>query len=355
MALKGLVSNVDDSSANISIFHALCASAAYNLYELGKRNSEEDRVLALDHEDQAIQHLRHDLTRASQHRDQSSAMAIMACITVEAVSGTTQRWRTHVSGGLGYLVELQAQGVDERIISSFRNHMVKMAMLSGVNVPDNLKSFLTEGQDSALEFTFPYYGISRAFLRALDHTNILSEKSAAISSRELDALELQLYLSFPSGMPDELALDLSPKLRDVIHHTSVAFYYAGLVFFQRRIRKAPVSGVQDLVELGVRELLAVERVGGEELGCMMMWPALVLGAECVRSELQQHMQIVGHPPRVASSKRLWPLLDLEIRIPSRTCLNGHFHKTPVAIRLLTQPRHSGSAPNKDLDSGTWLF
>lgn len=223
-------------------------------------------------------------------------MAIMACITVEAVSGTTQRWRTHVSGGLGYLAQLQAQGIDETVISAFRNHMVKMAMLSGFAVPENLKSFLEEESDAALEFTFPYYGVSRSFLRALDRTNVLAEASAPATSKELDALELQLYLGFPSGTPSGHSSILSPERYDVIHHTAIAFYYAGLVFFQRRIRHTPVAGVQDLVELGVRELQSIERVGGGELGCMMMWPALVLGAECDGPELQGSMQTVSNSP-----------------------------------------------------------
>lgn len=293
MALKGLSSRAEDSNADIAIFHALCASAAYNLYELGKRAVEEDRVLALDHEQQAIRHLRHDLTRASQHRDQSSAMAIMACITVEAVSGTTGRWRTHVSGGLGYLAQLQAQGVDESILAAFRTHMVKMAILSGFSVPDVLKRFLEDDADDALEFTFPYYGVSRSFLRALDRTNVLAAQPAPAPTKELDALELQLYLGFPSGLLQKSVSGLSPKLHDVIHHTAVAFYYAGLVFFQRRIRQTPVAGVQDLVELGVQELQAVESAGGGQLGCMMMWPALVLGAECEGRELQERMQSVS--------------------------------------------------------------
>lgn len=296
MALKGLTSRAEDSNADIAIFHALCASAAYNLYELGGRAAEEDRVLALDHEQQAVRHLRRDLARAGQHRDQSSAMAIMACITVEAVSGTTGRWRTHVSGGLGYLAQLQAQGVDESVLAAFRTHMVKMAILSGFSVPDGLKRFLEDAaDDDALEFTFPYYGVSRSFLRALDRTNVLAAAAAAPapSEEELDALELQLYLGFPSGLPQRAASGLRPELHRVVHHTAVAFYYAGLVFFQRRIRRASVAGVQELVELGVQELQAVESAGGGRLGCMMMWPALVLGAECEGRELQERMQSVS--------------------------------------------------------------
>jgi hypothetical protein len=297
MALKGLVSQSKGSNADIAIFHAICASAAYNLFELTDRTNEEDRVLALYHDNEAVHHLRHNLTRADEHRDQSFAMAIMACIAVEAVSGTTQRWRTHVSGGLAYLTKLQSQGLDEAALSAFRQHMVKMAILCGFSVPDHLKYFLDDesGSSDGLEFTFPYYGVSRSFLRAHDHINVLLASARATrtaeAEKELDAFELQLYLDFPSlplyGQPST-ATDKATGL--VIHHTSKAFYYAGLVFFQRSVRCTPVAAVQDLVELGVQELESIDRVGQGALGCLMLWPVLVLGAECSAPDVQRRMQ-----------------------------------------------------------------
>lgn len=291
MALKGLVSSSEGSNADIAIFHALCASAAWNLYELGGRTREQDSALALNHDQQAIHHLRHNLARADEHRDQSCAMAIMACIAVEAISGTTQRWRTHVSGGLAYLAKLHSRGVDEVVLSPFQRHMVSMAILCDVPVPDNLKSFLNDERVEGLEFTFPYYGVSRSFLLNHDRMNTFaaaiatSANKTAELEKELDAFELQLYLDFP-GIPPQ-----GPGSSGlVIHHVAKAFYYAGLVFFQRSIRRAAIDTVQTLVELGVSELEALERVGNGELGCMMVWPVLALGAECDTPRLQMRMR-----------------------------------------------------------------
>lgn len=302
MALNGLVSKSGESNADVAIFHAICASAAYNLYELGGRQDEEKHVLALRHDQQAIHHLRHNLAQAHEHRDQSFAMAIMACIAVEAVSGTTQRWRMHVSGGLAYLANLQCH-LPEVILSPFRQHMVKMALLCGFPVPDEMKSFLHDNDQSTepLEFTFPYYGVSRSFLRALDRINTFaassstaSESPAPPTEKGLDAFELQLYLDFPSlSMPlqHQPPASTNPIHTIVIAHTARAFYYAALVYFQRLIRHAPHADVQALVRLGVGELEALERAGGEdELGCIMLWPALVLGAECGGDKEQGRMR-----------------------------------------------------------------
>lgn len=295
MALKGLVSKAGDSNADVAIFHAICSAAAYNLFELSGRTTEQDHVLALHHDSEAIRHLRHNLARADEHQDQSCAMAIMACIAVEAVSGTTQRWRTHVSGGLAYLSRLQARGVDETALSAFRQHMVKMALLCDFPVPDDLKSFLSNdgGAATGLEFTFPYYGVSKSTLQAHDRISMLataSSNGAPATEEELDAFELQLYLQFPGLPPQVFSSEASKRHAAVVHHTSTAFYYAGLVFFQRGIRRVPVAAVQELVELGVQELENIELAGSGKLGCMMLWPALVLGAECNTPGSQRRMR-----------------------------------------------------------------
>lgn len=315
MALKGLVSKAGDSNADVAIFHAICSAAAYNLFELSGRTTEQDHVLALDHDSEAIRHLRHNLARADEHQDQSCAMAIMACIAVEAVSGTTQRWRTHVSGGLAYLSKLQARGVDETAVSAFRQHMVKMAILCDFPVPDDLKSFLNneDGSSSGLEFTFPYYGVSKSTLQAHDRVNTLAASSSnrtPATEKELDALELQLYLQFPGLPPQVFSSEASKLHAAVVHHTSTAFYYAGLVFFQRSIRHSSVVAVQELVESGVQELENIEAVGKGKLGCMMLWPALVLGAECNTASSRQRMRAWFQSQRKLGFRNLVVLEDL---------------------------------------------
>ncbi|KAF2999413.1 hypothetical protein E8E13_007182 [Curvularia kusanoi] len=335
MALKGLKSESEGSNADVAIFHALCASAAYNLFELSGRSNEQDQVLALYHDNEAVHHLRHNLAHADKHRDQSFAMAIMACIAVEAVSGTTQRWRTHVSGGLAYLEQIQSQGLPEAALSAFRQHMVKMAILCGMSVPDHLKAFLQDesGASDGLELTFPYYGVSRSFLRAHDRINTILANAAMgrtaeqEQEQELDAFELQLYLDFPSPSPQAaLPGAMSGKNNSVVHHTSTAFYYAGLVFFQRSARQASVAAVQDLVELGLQELESIDRIGQGTLGCLMLWPALVLGAECDGAERQQRMQSWFHAQRRLGFRNLVVLEDLIAtvwRARSNTTANGN--------------------------------
>lgn len=330
MALKGLMSTATASTADIATFHAICACAAYNLHNLGtspddNTTTKEWHSLALTHDQAAISHLRHNLSTADTHHDQSSAMAIMACITIEAISGSAGgRWRTHVVGGLAYLRRLRARGdvaVSEDVFAAFQAHLVSMAILCGFGggggqaakteaLEDDLKGFLQEdiregAVGERLELRFPYYGASRGFLRRLDRMNSLAAiTSAAITTatrtndarlgellppeaaHELSALELQLYLDFPPSLgiaagPNPNATGaLSPTHALMLHHMAQAFYYASLVFCQRCVRRQPLSSVQTLVDIGVRQLEAIETVSGGTAGSVMMWPALVLGAEC---------------------------------------------------------------------------
>lgn len=283
MALQGMVSRSDESNASVAIFHALCAAASCNLFELGGRRNEQDRVVALHHDELAIQHLGNNLARADEHTDQSFAMAIMACIMVDAISGTTKRWRTHVSGGLAYLAKLSSRGVNETMLAAFRRHMVSMAILCDVPVDQEQKAFLQDPKLSdSLETTFPYYGVSRAFLQAHDRMNDLSALPNHIlvgMDKDLEAFELQLYLNFPAP-PAQLFANPADRQGLILHHIAKVFYYAHLVFFKRSIRRVPRAEVQTLIDLGIGEVEALEKTGGGDLGCIMMWPVLVLGAEC---------------------------------------------------------------------------
>ncbi|CAI4213601.1 unnamed protein product [Parascedosporium putredinis] len=225
MALRGLTSGSDSSNADIGTFHAICACAAFNLYELGGRAREQDYMLALHHEEEAIRHLRTSLSGVDQHLNQSFAMAIMACITIEAISGRTCRWRMHVAGGIAYLERLQSSS---SIASDFQSHIVSMAILCGYELLP--KEYRPDEQARG--------------------SKELPEM------RELDAFELQLYLDFPAGSSKP---GLSKKHSLMVHHMAQAFYYATLVFFKG------------------------------SAGSIMMWPALVLSAECGDASLQKRV------------------------------------------------------------------
>ncbi|KAH8197701.1 hypothetical protein TruAng_008118 [Truncatella angustata] len=285
MALKGLMSKWNDSTADIAVFHAICAGAAYNLFELGGRKSDEDKALAWRHDELAIHHLRHNLVQADQQRTQSLGMAIMACITIEAISGNTSRWRTHLDGALAYLSELRQTVIGLEVSLAFQIHLVPMAIFCGYQVPAELKTFLEDDAEK-LELSFPYYGISQSFLRHLDYINTFASSTSTPNQNELDAIELQLYLDFPSNSGGTQ----SAAHTAILHYMTQAFYYALLVYYQRSVQRAAISSVHTLVEKGLLQLEAIEAATKGTSGSVMMWAPLVLGAECSTTDQQRRMR-----------------------------------------------------------------
>ncbi|OAL25872.1 hypothetical protein AYO20_10334 [Fonsecaea nubica] len=284
-ALTGLLSSSKESSADITIFHAICAGAAFNLFELTQGSVKAHEILALKHERLALMHLRYNLGRHEELKNQSLGLAIMACIVVDAIAGTTGRWRAHLAGGMSYLRYLAAHGCDTE--DEFIRDMLYMAILCQLDVQEGGWDLL--GKQSRGIGPDPSYGACSSFFSNLARMNQFSTaKHRPPTDQELDAFELQLHLSCPS--PQSPSLKIKPNHRaTVIHHVAKAFHYASIVYFQRSIRRRALDASSDLVESGVHELETIESLTRDTAGCMTMWPALVLAAEASTFDLQLRM------------------------------------------------------------------
>ncbi|KAH7141829.1 hypothetical protein EDB81DRAFT_899148 [Dactylonectria macrodidyma] len=246
-ALSGVSGSSTQSTADIAVFHAICAGSAFNLFELSGRKDTTLEALALNHERLELEHLRFNLGRQDVLGSQSLGLAIMASITVDAISGITGRWKTHLSGGISYLRHLQRHRRLAEDDCGFPANILRMALLCHWNVPGERPSDCQTG-------------------------------------REVDIFELQLYLSFPPAQCSRgISLDSHTA---VASHAARAFYYASLVYFQRTIRRASPGAVHSLVNIGFRELEAIETLTEGTAGCMALWPALVLGSEASTREME---------------------------------------------------------------------
>ena len=143
-----------------------------------------------------------------------------------------------------------------------------------------------------------FFGLTRPILRHIVVMNSLVrqissaaaaglETTAATAAR-LDQLEAQLY----EQTPDTLDLsDLTPTEATLARHHAYVFYYASLIFFARAVRRLPSDSIQiqSLVECAVRKLEEIETLGGDAVGCTLVWPPLVVASECLSDELQARM------------------------------------------------------------------
>lgn len=280
MALKGLDAAPGESNINLSIFHAICASSAFSLFHL--RRDPRYQSVAMHHDQLALRHLRQNLPRA-EHLDESMLAAVLTCITAEAMSGRRSCWRAHVAGGLGLLEnEIRGGWVPGPIASRLLQSYLSLSSLCSLPISSRLMSFLN-GSSNLQHYLERSHGITASLVQCLAHITFLAESHTNLSTEELDRLELQLYLNFPSpSIPD------APGTI-IIQHALNSFYYATIIYFRRTLRHVSLRDIQDLVEKAIQDLEAVDYFSNDKGGCAYNWASFVVAAECERADLQARM------------------------------------------------------------------
>lgn len=282
MALKGLDTPPTEPNIHLSIFHAICASSAFSLYHL--RRDTRYQSLAMHHDQLALRHLRYNLQKA-RRLDEPTLAAVLSCITAEAMSGRRGRWRAHVAGGLGLLEnELNGGWVRGPTASRLLQSYLSLSSLCSLPMSPQMMSLLN-GPSELRHYLERSHGITTPLVQLLAQMTTMNTSKAEISTRELDELELQLYLNFPS------LSDPDAPGSTTIQHALNSFYYATIIYFRRTLRHAPLSDVQELVEKAIQELEAVDLLKSDKGGCAYNWASFVVAAECQRPDLQSRMLI----------------------------------------------------------------
>lgn len=277
LALEGL--NAPPQSANMhrAVFHAICAASAFSLYHLA--GQPRFQSLAVSHDQRALRHLRETL-HPGRRLDETTLTAVLSCITAEAMSGRRGRWRAHVAGGLGLLEDAVRVGWTQtattmRLLQSY----LSLSSLCNLRLSSRLASLLN-GPPECRYYLERSHGVTVSLVQFLAHISALRDSIDTVSAAELDHLELQLYLKFPSAPVSENA-DAT-----VIQHALNSFYYATVIYFRRTLRRATLADVQDLVEKAVQDLEAAEELTHHHGGCAYNWASFVVAAECERPDLQ---------------------------------------------------------------------
>jgi len=317
MALEGLHTPSSASNGSIALFHALCSASAFSRSQLLDGDSKT-LTLAAKHYHLAIMHLRHSLSTLTSSspalltgaEDSSPLSAsatdlqrtsILATITMfsamDMITGRFSEWRTHLQGGASWLATLNSSvWQHDKSSSMVYQGYLAIAALCNINLPSNLdvenEDLFLDGRHYMLD---RFFGLTRPILRHIVVMNSLIrqiseaaavglEQTAATAAR-LDELEAQLY----SQTPDTLDLsDLPPTAAALTRNHAYVFYHASLIFFARAVRRLRPESlrVQALVECAVRQLEEIEMLGGDGVGCTLVWPALVVASECLSEELQ---------------------------------------------------------------------
>lgn len=282
VALTGYVSASEGSLVGSSVLHAICACSAYNIFELSGRQQPSLYASAIQHEYLVTTHLRRSIVENDKRQDPSLGLAIMSCVMIEAVSGSPGRWRTHLAGAIGSIL---CPSPTKSHLNESHVNIVAMAILCDIDLP-----YISEDLFERCSFdtsSNPFYGMGTSTLRSLVQIKYLGSTKDQQSEDDLDAFETWLYLDFPA---DYHHLYSKPTDAVVVYHMAKAFYYARLVLFQRGVRQRPLDMVQDLVQAGVCELEAIETMTSRSTACGILWPSLILAADCGTRELQNRMR-----------------------------------------------------------------
>lgn len=280
LALKGLDASPTEPNIHLSIFHAICASSAFSLSHL--RHDSRYHSIAVHHDQQALRHLRGNLQRA-RCLDEPTLAAVLTCIAAEAMSGRRSRWRAHVSGCLGLLQnEVHGDWIRSPTAARLLQSYLSLSSLCSFRIPERLMSLLN-GPSDFHHYLERSHGVTTPLVQCLAQISTLVESRTQLSVEELDRLELQLYLNFPSPSNPNAPGSI------IVQHALNSFYYAIIVYFRRSMRGALLCDVQDLIEKAIHELESVDVLTRDKGGCSYNWASFVIAADCERPDLQGRM------------------------------------------------------------------
>ena len=299
MALEGLNAPSSTSNGQVALFHALCATSAFSRGQLFN-NEPQSLTLAMKHYNLAIMHLRHSLThlrdRQNRHTVDLQRGSILATITMfsamDMITGRASEWRTHLQGGASWLstVDEKAWTRDKSSSMVYQGYLA-IAALCNINLPSTVDvdsdSFLGDDRHYVLD---RFFGLTRPILKHIVQMNALI-KSPPLSTSDLDDLEKELYHQSPDTLDLSSQKDLTPLTQTLTLHHAYVFYYASLIYFHRALRHLPPSHqkIQTLVSIAMTHLEDIETLGGESIGCTLVWPPFIVACECIDEETQERI------------------------------------------------------------------
>ncbi|KIM93670.1 hypothetical protein OIDMADRAFT_137459, partial [Oidiodendron maius Zn] len=282
LALAGMKCTFQESSAEIAVFHGICAASAFNLFLLRNDDAHYHR-LAIRHRHLALCHLRNSIQGNNTANNESIWAAVLTFLFQEGIRGSAHEWRAHMRG-LDSLVRANSHMIRNSLVArGVYESWLCITILGNLHTEVDLQSMLTEVPPT-LDYIGSVHGLTRPILEMVLEINSLASLKPSPSPIELDRLELLLYLHFPVTSPAE-----GIGHRTLLQHYMFIYYYATIVHFQRFLRKKEPEAIQDVISTALGHLEAVETVGDKPKGCIWVWPCVVISSECATPELQGRM------------------------------------------------------------------
>ncbi|KAI5461031.1 fungal-specific transcription factor domain-containing protein [Mariannaea sp. PMI_226] len=255
IALEGARSPSGSSTAATAVFHLICTASAFQLSRIREDAAERRQFarLALSHHNLGLLHLRRNLLTSQREQYVAVLAALTMCVIVETITVSNPSWSDHFLGALNWI-----RNIEPEFWSRSNSASVVYQMFVGLAIL-SMSPFILDGECrsniSYIDFHCPpelycldrIYGIPYETLKVI---NTLNNTQNLGSARDLDLMEMEMYLAAPKI---SIQGDANQESK-LLYHLNYAFYYAALIYFARTIRKTPVADVQPLVEKSLEHL-----------------------------------------------------------------------------------------------------
>lgn len=265
-----------NSSGHSSLYHAICAAAAFHRAHVSNFRDAEIAT-GIKHHQRSIRHLRHGLLATDEAEREATLAAIITMSSIDVIRGQTSNWKVHIRGGRDWLDSHRLSTWNQSRSASilYQIFLCVEAIGSYGGLP-MLNSNAIEGFHDGSYCLDSVFGITQPVLKAINSINrILRESNTPPTTDELDSLELDILMSDPS---DRKFQDLDTSCAEATRHQACAFHQASLIYFKRTLKKVPPIGVQNLVQQGIYHLEEFDRSKDLEV-TGFLWPAFVIACE----------------------------------------------------------------------------
>lgn len=275
IALEGLYCVPQYSSGSLSLFHSICSAAAQNLYVL-HGSSIYYLNASLKHQHLSLHHLRCCVSLRQKSTDLSLLLAMMGCFVVETMSGRAGGWRAHLQACFPLLSDMSYNENSCPYLTKTIQVLLAIAAVCGLIISPDVQAALLQRLPDDQDYLLTHHGISHGTIKLLLFIHNANASEIPINVQQLELLEWQLNLEVPTTS-DSQNSGKTGRMR----HIASAFHFAALIYARRALGRANDETVPSLTKAGLESLEAAEAVG--EPGSEMLWPILVVAAECDNS------------------------------------------------------------------------
>ncbi|KAJ5108257.1 hypothetical protein N7456_004932 [Penicillium angulare] len=287
IALYGARERSGSFSPSTALFHLICSASGSQLYRLN--GIDKFKNLSISHQRVGLRHLRQSIFRQDEKQYLPLIAALSMCLIHETLTLGTPFWRLHSRGACSWI---------RRVPYSFWMQSKALStayqIFAGLICMIQLQVVFIEDEDtygSLIEFNDPgdyycmdkIYGLSHSTFNALmslTNFQLRSRNQLSSSPRDLDLLEMELYLSAPSYPND----GHDEEVKCMTYHQSYMFYYASLILLRRSLRGVGASDVEILVERVFDHLDEMMKCT-QRIFSPCVWPVAVASFETISSTL----------------------------------------------------------------------